>query len=121
MSMIDKKFKNNLVIGEFDCGFDFKKDQTEIDVKNYATKICKNDQEILKCNLLIDKKQYNNHQADIYIQSFILIDDSNKPYIVIAGYATKNMLTLNSRFQKPAYCCSVSQLLTYDDLKKQYF
>lgn len=74
----------------------------------------------MELNLLVDKKQYDNHQADIYIQTFTLVEN-NEPYIVIAGYAIKNMLSLNLRFQNPAYCCSVSQLLTYDDLKKQYF
>lgn len=124
-TLINQNFEYNLTIGAYDKGFDYTKTKAgkkyEIDVKNYSTHICQTDNEILKYKLLVDQKQYNNHQADIYMQSFILIDNSNKPYIVIAGYATRNMLTLKSQLPNPAYCCNVSQLLTYDDLKKQYF
>ena len=122
--MINQNFEYNLTIGAYDKGFDYTKTKAktkyEMDVKHYSTHICQTDKEILRLKLLVDQKQYKNHQADIYIQSFTLIEN-NKPYIVIAGYATKNMLTLNSQLPNPAYCCSVSQLLTYDDLKKQYF
>ena len=123
--MINQNFEYNLTIGAYDNGFDYTKTKAEkkyeIDVKNYSTHICQTENEILKYKLLVDKKQFNNHKADIYMQSFILIDNSNKPYIVIAGYATINMLTLKSQLPNPAYYCNVSQLLTYDDLKKQYF
>lgn len=120
MAMVGQKFKYNLVIGDYDQGFDFIKNQNEIDVKHYGTHICKNLEEILKYQLLIDQKQYNNHQADIYIQSFTMINN-NKPYIVIAGYATKSQLTLNKSMQNPAYSCKVVNLLTYHDLKTNYF
>lgn len=120
MSMINKNFKYNLVVGEFDQGYDFIKDKFEIDVKHYSTRIFTNTQEILNYNLLVDQKQYNNHQADIYIQSFTLAEN-NKPYIIIAGYAQKDMLVLNSNFPNSAYCCKVINLLTYKNLKNRYF
>ncbi|EAK5529333.1 hypothetical protein FIZ73_01675 [Campylobacter lari] len=120
VSMIDKNFVYNFIIGKFDSGFDFIKDGIEIDIKHYSTHICKTSNEILSYNLLVDKKQFSNHQANLYIQTFTLIDN-NIPYIVIGGYATKDMLVLNHRFKNPAYFCKVSDLLSYENLKNIYF
>lgn len=42
-------------------------------------------------------------------------------YFTTVSFFSKNMLTLNLQLPNPTYCYNVSQLLTYDDLKKQYF
>lgn len=120
LNMVGQNFKYNLTIGDYDSGFDFRKGGAEIDVKHYATRICNSLQEVEKYQLLIDRKQYNNHKADIYIQSFTTMGQ-NRPYITVAGYATSDMLTINTNLPNPAYACRVTNLLSYDDLKQRFF
>lgn len=118
--MIAQNFVYNLTIGAYDPGFDFKKDDLTIDVKHYANNICKSYTEMLEYRLLVDKKQFDNNQANLYIQTFSLVE-TNTPYIVIAGYSPSDMLKLNTKLPNPAYACKVDSLLTYNDLKKKYF
>lgn len=121
--MINSNFKYLLTIGSYDGGFDFTKSVNnkiyEIDIKNYGSKIC-NYCEIHRYNLFIDEKQYNNHQADIYVQTFNCFIDK-KFYLVIAGYATKDMLQYNTQAKNICYSCKVEDLLSFSDLKEKYF
>ena len=121
-NMIQEKFQYNLTIGAYDKGFDIIKQDKKIDIKCYGTKVICDINEISRFNLLVDKEQYEHTQsrADLYIQTFIVQRDKNI-FLYIAGYATSSDLQLNTRFPKPAYCCSVNALHSYEELKQRYF
>lgn len=119
-NLINEKFECNLGIGAYDGGYDFIKNNQKIDAKCYATKTFSDIDEISKFNLLVDELQYDNHKADIYIQTFILHDASGLQ-LVVAGYAYSQELKLNKKFPQPAYCLPVRSLYSYDKLKLKYF
>lgn len=118
--MIEQSCCYRLGIGSYDNGFDISKNDTKIDIKCYGNKIVENTNEIENLNLLVDKRQFSNSKADIYIQTFIL-NNNDKLFLIIAGYANNNMLVLNSTFQNPAYCCQISNLLPYEHFRENYF
>ena len=120
--MIQERFQYNLTIGAYDRGFDIIKNDKKIDIKCYGTKIIGDISEISRLNLLVDREQYEHTQsrADLYIQTFI-VQKNEGIFLYIAGYATSNDLQLNTRFPKPAYCCSVNALHAYEELKQRYF
>jgi hypothetical protein len=103
-SVKDKyKFYYKIVIGDYDAGFEFSIKNKTIDIKNYGTKkVSIND--ILRLNLLIDKNQ--SAKADIYIQSFILNNDS----ICLAGYNIGLPQRSSDKFPQPAYYCPTREL-----------
>ena len=103
------KFYYKIVIGDYDAGFEFKVKNKTIDIKNYGTKkVAIND--ILRLNLLVDKTQ--SAKADIYIQSFILNDDS----ICLAGYNIGLPQKLSDKFPNPAYYCPIKELQPMNNL-----
>lgn len=120
--MIQECFQYNLTIGAYDKGFDIIKNDKKIDIKCYATHIVTDIDEVSRLNLLVDKEQYEHKEsgADLYMQTFI-IHNSNGMFLYIAGYAESNELHLNTNFPKPAYCCSVNSLHSYEELKQNYF
>lgn len=80
-----------------------------IDIKNYGTKkIAIND--IFRLNLLVDKTQ--SAKADIYIQSFILNDDS----ICLAGYNIGLPQKASDKFPQPAHYCPIKELQPMNNL-----
>ena len=122
LNMIKECFQYNLTIGTYDKGFDIVKNDKKIDIKCYATHIVANIDEIFRFNLLVDAEQYRHKEsrADLYIQTFI-VHNGDGLFLYIAGYAESSELYLNTNFPKPAYCCSVDNLHTYDELKRKYF
>lgn len=115
----NKKFSYNLIIGQTDDGFDFQVKNNEIDIKTYGTKLLSSINDIFRYNLLIDKRQAKNHQADIYIQVFII--GNNKPEkCVLAGFY-EGLPSLNSRFPQPAHAIPVPQLFTMDEFLEKFF
>ena len=115
----DENFKYNFVIGQTDGGFDFSIKGKEIDVKTYGTKLIKNIDEIKRYNLLIDMRQAQNHQADIYIQAFIL-GNRRPEKCIIAGYY-EGLPPVNYNFPKPAHAVAIDKLKPVDQLLKEYF
>lgn len=118
--MIEQSCCYHLVIGSYDNGCDIRKNDISIDIKCYGNKIIENIDEITNLNLLVDKRQFDNFKANIYIQTFIL-NNNNGLFLVVAGYAESDKLALNSNFPNPAYCCSVSNLSSYELLKNSIF
>lgn len=121
-NMIQESFQYHLTIGYYDKGFDIIKKDKKIDIKCYATCIIKDSNELSRLNLLVDREQYEHtaSMADLYIQTFI-IHNNEGLFLYVAGYAKSDELHLNTRFPKPAYCCSVNDLHSYENLKQQYF
>ncbi|ANV97338.1 hypothetical protein BBW65_00210 [Helicobacter enhydrae] len=135
-NMINQCFQYNLKIGSYDGGFDFCKiiklacnnrvyprelfHNINIDIKCYGTESISTEERAYSLNLLVDAEQFNNHKADIYMQTFVLKNNDGY-FLLIAGYATIDMLAFNDRFPKQAYCCLVSNLLPYDTFKETYF
>ncbi len=121
LDMIQEYFQYYLTIGAYDRGFDIIKKDKKIDIKCYATHIVVENDEISRLNLLVDMEQYEQEsRADLYMQTFI-IHNSDGLFLYIAGYAESNELYLNRHFPKPAYCCSVNDLHSYEELKQKYF
>lgn len=120
-SMIQEFFQYHLTIGAYDKGFDIVKNDKKIDIKCYAKRIITSPDELSHLNLLVDKEQYETEsRADLYIQTFIM-PNINGLFLYVAGYAESNGLLLNEHFPKPAYCCPVNNLHSYDELKQKYF
>ncbi len=112
-------FEYNLLIGKTDAGFDFKKNALEIDVKTYGTNLINDENKIFNFNLLIDQRQAKNHQATIYIQTFIV--GKQKPeYCILSGF-TNTLPKLNISFPKPAHALKVPELFTMNELLLNYF
>ena len=115
----DERFSYNFVIGQTDGGSDFEIKNLKLDVKTYGTKIIRNIEDVYKRNLLIDKRQAENHVADIYIQTFIIGNEVPKE-CVLAGFY-KGLPELNYNFPKPAHATSVRNLKTMKTLLDSYF
>ena len=115
----DEQFSYTPVIGQTDKGYDFIIKGKKIDVKTYGTKLLRDDNEIFKYNLLIDKRQAGNHKADIYVQAFVVGNDKPRKCILSGFY--EGLPPLNEKFPHPAHALSVERLHPVSMLMQKYF
>lgn len=109
------KFSYNLVVGNFDGGYEFKIGDNTIDIKTYENQVT--EKQIFKglkergrpLNLFIDKSQ--NAKADIYVQVFMMNDNR----ICLAGFH-KGLPKLATWMPNPAYTCPVPNLRAINEL-----
>ena len=102
--LLRKKFSYNIVLGDFDGGFEFVLNGKTIDIKTYANKTVTLSEIFDRpYNLFIDANQ--NAHADIYVQAFILPGND----ICIAGYYS-GVPPLSSWMPQNAHACPVPEL-----------
>ncbi len=115
--MINFKFSYNMNIGDFDNGYDYiwkvKEKLYKIDCKVYANEVF-SDSTYEKYNILVDERQYNSSNTDIYIQGFLVSEKDN--LVFRAFFEKKENLRYSDKFPQAGYCKKIEKCKPIVDL-----